>query len=437
MDVTWTGESEPGRPYWWDGLPNLDCDAPLPARCDLLVIGAGYTGLSAAIAAADLGASVAVVDAETPGFGASTRNGGMFGAHPRLAWDKLAASFGPQTADALFAEARPAQDWVEALIAREGIDCALQRTGRIQLAWTRAQFAAQGRMAGTIAAKSQVRVRLVRREDLGAEIATERYFGGLIFEDHCGLHPALFHRGLLAALDRRRVPVTGGARVTGLERGLDGFVARTPKGTIRAQKVVLATNGYSTAPFRWHAQRVFPVPSYIIATEALSPDLIASLAPGGRMMVETRARHSYFRVSPDGTRILFGGRASMRQIDPVLAAARQKRTMCEIWPELRGVRLSHSWRGNTGFSFGQMPHVGGDRGLYHAMGYSGSGTVMAPWLGAKAAWAALGDARAETAYSLTQLRRSWLQPGTTPHFLGAADLWYRHWVDRSDNRGSR
>ena len=155
------------------------------------------------------------------------------------------------------------------------------------------------------------------------------------------------------------------------------------------------------------------------------------------MMVETRARHSYFRLSPDGTRILFGGRASMVHVDLQEAARRLKQTMCEIWPELRDVKLSHVWTGNTGYSFEHMPNVGDDRGLHHAMGFSGSGTVMAPYLGAKAAYQAMGDSRGETAYSSTRLTRHWLHPFRRPHFLHAADAWYRGWVDRRETWASR
>lgn len=435
--MQWTGEAEPGTPYWWAALDDDPADDPLPERCDVLVIGAGYTGLSAAIAAHDCGASVAVVDKDEPGRGASTRNGGMFGAHPRLGWQALAGKFGADVADALFAEARPALDWAMALIEREGIDCDLQRTGRIQLAWTRKHFEAQKVLASHVAEKSEVDVQLVARDHLGQEIETQRYFGGLLFPEHCGLHPAKYHQGLRRAVARRGIPLAGHAEVTALDRAGPGFTARTPKGTIRADKVILCTNGYTTPLFRWHVARVFPLPSYIIATEELPANLIGHLAPGRRMMVETRARHSYFRISPDGRRVLWGGRASMRELPPAEAARRLHEIMSGVWPELRDVKISHGWWGNTGFSFNHMPHVGEDRGLHYAMGFSGSGTVMAPYLGAKAAFRAMGDARGQTAYADTVLRRDVLHPFAKPHFLKAADLWYRQVVDRLENAQAR
>ncbi len=435
--TAWTGEAEPGHPYWWEAAAPTAADDPLPKHCDVLIIGAGYAGLSAAIAAHDTGASVAVVDATDPGEGASTRNGGMFGAHPRLSWPLLNKRFGADVADAIFAEAAPALVWAKALIQSEGIDCDLQNTGRIQLAWTPKHAECQKTMARSVAEKSDVAVEHRSRGDLSQEIGTARYFGGIVFPEHCGLHPAKYHAGLRAAVERRGIPITGQAEVTRLERTPGGFTAHTPKGQMEADKVVLCTNGYTTRAFRWHMARVFPLPSYLIATEELPANLIGHLAPGRRMMVETRARHSYFRISPDGKRILWGGRASLRGVPATIAAKRLHETMAGVWPELADVKLSHVWWGNTGYSFTHMPHVGEDRGLHYAMGFSGSGTVLAPYLGAKAALQAVGDARGQTAYSATNLIRHVLHPFQRPHFLYAADLWYRNAVDALENWQAR
>ena len=432
-----TGDAPLGRPYWWeDAEPRVTQDI-LPETADVLVIGAGYTGLSAAIAAHDCGARVVVVEAGIPGEGASSRNGGMVGAHPRLSRDKLAARFGRETADGVFAEAATALAWVRELIDAENIVCDFQQTGRIQLAWTRSHYAAQHRLADTVRAKSEVEVALVSRDALGREIETECYQGGLLFPEHGGLHPAKYHAGLLAAVQRRAIPVVSHASVERLEREGPRHRAYTAKGQIIAEKLVLATNGYTTHPFGWHVSRVFPLPSYLIATEELPANMIGHLAPGRRMMVETRARHSYFRVSPDGKRILYGGRSSMRDVPLDVAAERLRQTMVEVWPELSDAKLSHAWTGNTGFSFGQMPHVGERNGVCFAMGYSGSGTVMAPYLGAKAGYLAVGDARAKTAYQHTYFSRHFLHPFEKPHFLKAADIWYRQWVDRWENWQAR
>ncbi len=430
-------EAIPGRPYWWQDVDFRECAEELPKYCDVLVIGAGYTGLSAALVAADADASVVVLDAGQPGHGASTRNGGMFGAHPKLSWQALARQFGPDTADALFGEANPALSFVKNLIKREKIKCDFQESGRIQLAWTQRHMDDLRLLAKSLREKTDVKFRLVERDGLEAEIATDRYFGGMVFEEHCGIDPQKFHAGLLDAVIRRDVPVIGNCAVREVETALTRHNVRTDLGEIKPKKIILATNGYSSDIFRWFQKRVFPLPSYLIATEKLPVDMIRKLAPGGRMMVETRARRSYYRASPDGKRILFGGRASMRDIPLEKAADRLHQTMTEIWPSMADVSATHVWTGNTGYAFGEMPAVGEAEGLIYAMGYSGSGTVMAPYLGAKAGYLALGDKRAKTAFSEVELRTSMLHSGGTPHFLRAADLWYRHVVDRRETRRGR
>ena len=426
-----------GFPYWWDDRPEAPDLPPSPPRkTDILVIGAGYTGLSAAIAAHDAGAEVAIVDAGQPGVGASTRNGGMFGAHPRLSLARLSQLYGRETAEGVFHEATPALNFVRDLQMREGIDCDFQQSGRIALAWTRKDFDGLKKLAEELSSTT-VEAEIIEKADLGNEIGTKLYHGGILMPQHGSLHPRKFHDGLLAAALRRGVPIIGDCRVDGLERMAGGHLAKTAKGEVRAEKVILATNGYTDRTFPWHNRRVFPLPSYLIATEPLSPNFLSQLAPGRRMMVETRARHSYYRVSPDGTRLLFGGRAAMKPIDIGKAAKRLAATMAEVWPETKGVRLTHAWTGNTGYAFNHMPEVGEVDGLHYAMGFSGSGTVMAPYLGAKAGWRAVGDKRGETAYSGTRLRTHWLHPGGKPHFLQAADLWYQWAVDTAQNVKAR
>ena len=429
--------AEPGFPYWWEALDDDTEFAPAPPeRTDLLVIGAGYTGLSAAIAAHDAGARVAIIDAGRPGDGASTRNGGMVGAHPRRSWDALAQEFGADTADAIFAEAGTALDWLRDLIRREGIACDLQDTGRIQLAYTPAHFRAQQTLADAVNGKSGVTCKVVPKAELASEISTALYHGGILFPEHAALHPAKYHRGLLAAALRREILVVAHCPALTMAREGAMHVVRTPAGEVRAERIVLATNGYTRNPFNWFARRVFPLPSFLIATEPLSANLLGQLAPGRRMMVETRVRHSYFRLSPDGTRIVFGGRAAMVPIDLRTAAQRLHRTMTQIWPSLEGTRLTHVWTGNTGYTFGHMPHVGCHDGIHYALGFSGSGTVLAPYLGAKAAYQALGDPRGETAYSRPELTSRWYHRGSYPFFLHPAEVWFRQVRDRIEDRAS-
>ncbi len=431
-----TQDAVPGRPYWWDGVAWPSPEGRLPKKTDVLVIGAGYTGLSAAIAAHDAGARVLVIDSGQPGQGASTRNGGMLGAHPRVGWDTLAKRYGPLVADALFSEASDALRWVKDLLNKEQISCDYEECGRIQLAYTSGQFAAQQRLAKQVSEKGGGPCMILSRDELPSNIVTPLYKGAILFPTHGALHPAKYLLGLLSAASRRGVPVLSNCPAVDIQKAGATWRVSTPQGSISVDKIILATNGYTGWQFKWFNRRVFPVPSFVIATEALAPEILQALAPGRRMLVETRRHHCYFRVSPDGSRFLFGGRAALVDIDLSTAARRLHRKMVEIWPKLREVRLSHVWTGNTGFSFGQLPHVGERNGIHYAMGYSGGGTVLAPWLGRKAALRTVGALDGETAFSQTTLSSRWFHRGGRPHFLRPVDLWYRHWLDRSEDRNA-
>ena len=425
-----------GQPYWWDGQPTPPKLNELPERCDLLIIGAGYTGLSAAVTAASNGVDVCVVDAEHPGFGASSRNGGMCGAHPRLSLSAMSENFGADTARGLFNEAGEAFSFFEGIQKTHKIKCDYQKTGRIQLAWTRADFEAQQQMADEMNRDTAFKVDVVGRENLPKHLNTNHYFGGLFYKDHGALQPKKFVDGLLRAALRKGAKVVGHTPVQRLVRSQTGYIAETNAGPVRAEKVLVATNGYSkgAGAMRWLSRRVFPLPSYLVATEPLSKSMIDKLAPGRRMMVETRARHSYWRVSPDGKRIIWGGRAAIRQTGMDYAAKRLKTTMTEIWPELRDVKLTHAWKGNTGYTFSNAPHVGRIDGIHYAAGYCGGGVVIAPYLGMKAAYQAMGDKRGETAYSNTALTTRPYHLGGFPWFLEPADRWYNWVVDGQQNR---
>ncbi|MEM7300649.1 MAG: FAD-binding oxidoreductase [Pseudomonadota bacterium] len=443
MTIFAANHAEPGRPFWWDQAePGTDAadasdsdDRPdLPSRCDVLIVGSGFTGLSAALVCADGAANTVVVDAGVPGIGASSRNGGMFGAHPRLPFETLVKSFGDEAARGVIKESTKAFDFTHSLIEREQIQCDLQMTGRIQLAWTHNDFDAQKKLAEVLSLNDGPNAKLVSKKDLEAEIRTRHYFGGLLFPEHAGLHPAKFHAGLLRAVRNRNVPVIGHCKVESVSRQGGHFRSKTSLGEIVADKVLIATNGYTVGDFGHLKRRVFPLPSFIAATEPLDRELLQRLAPGGRMMVETRARHSYFRLSPDGTRILYGGRSSMVPTPPHQSGAALHAMMCDVWPELQDVKVTHAWTGNTGYTFNHTPHVGEWNGLNYSMGYSGSGVAMAPYLGAKAGYQMLGDARGETAFSKTHLATSWLHPTSKPYFLYSANLWYRTVVDRLQTR---
>ena len=414
-------------PYWWDdaGAPSSPPVQPLPAEVDVLVAGAGLTGLSAARTLARAGKSVLVVDAGAPGIGASSRNGGMIGGGHRLSLDEMDARFGQDTATGLVREAHlDSTAFSMALIEDEGIDCDFSRTGRFRALWADSEYETAARTLDKLKARIPVEAEMVPRARQNEEIGSDLYAGGMVYAAHGSLNPAKYVAGLRAAAERHGALVQGDTPVTSVTRDGAGFRAETPRGAVRAGTVLAATNGYTPALFGHARRRIIPVPSFIIATEPLGANRMKSLIPKGRMIVESRLRHCYYRPSPDGARLVFGGRAAMTQVPEPFARAQLTKLIRQIFPDLGTVAITHSWRGRTGFTFEFLPHIGQYDGIWHAMGYSGSGNAMAPYLGHKAALRILRDPEGETAFSKTEFPGRWWHPGR-PWFLPFADLVFR------------
>jgi glycine/D-amino acid oxidase-like deaminating enzyme len=422
-------------PYWWqDGaaLP-APCDT-VPAQAELVVVGGGFTGLGAALAAAEKGAQVVVFDAGQPGQGASTRNGGMIGAPHRPEFIRELVTYGPDLSARLMREGLEAYAHTRALHQASG---AFQHTGRVQMAFTRAHFEAMAERARVMNRIEPQGIEVLDRNAMQAHIASDLYFGGLYYPDHGAVQPRRAHDGLMARVRAAGVTICAECPVIGMTPEGDGFRLQTAQGSILARRLVWATNGYTGVQSRWLARRIFRVPSFIIATEELPAGVIDRLAPGGRMMVESRARHSYFRPSPDGKRIIFGGRAALVPINETEAAKRLGRTMAEIWPEAADWPISHSWQGLLGFTFARNPHVGCHEGVHFAYGYCGNGVALSPWLGRKAALNALGDPEGQTAFSETRLESRPYHIGGKPWFMALASPWWRFVVDARETVRAR
>ena len=422
-------------PYWWaarrpaaTGLPEL------PAQVDAVVVGAGLTGASAARTLTRGGASVLLLDAEAPGYGASSRNGGMVGGGHRLSLAELTARYGTETARALLREAHcDSLEFAKTLIRDEQIDCDFRIHGRFSGQRSPDVYDATARAMEELRAIIPIEAEMVPRSEQRREIGTDFYFGGLLLPGHGGLHPAKSHAGLVDAARRAGALVSGMTPATGVDRSGPGYRVRTPRGDVLATEVLMATNGYTTRAFRSLMRRIVPVSSYVAATEELPADLIAELMPGKRMIVETRNRHCYYRLSPDGRRLVFGARAAMHQVSQETATRTIRSLMTDIFPALEPYEITHSWNGRLGFTFSFLPHVGRMDGLWHAMGFSGSGNTMAPYLGHKVALAMLGREDAGTAFMKTEFPTRFWHFGR-PWFLPVAHAIYRVLDIRDDLR---
>lgn len=415
--------------YWLDGVPPApDQATDLPGEADVVIVGSGYTGVNAAIECARGGKSTLVLEAETPGYGCSTRNGGQISTSIKPSKDKLAAKYGAERGAAIRGEGENALRWIEERIVQEGLDCDFSRVGRFHAAHTPKFYDELAREAEELTRSEGIEAHPVPRADQRAELGSDMYHGGVVYPDHAAVDPARYHLGLLKTATNAGALVIGNCPVTGIARGPTGFTVTTARGTVRAGDVIVATNGYTTGITPWMQRRVIPIGSYIIATESLPADLVDRLSPKDRIASDTRKVVYYYRASPDRTRILFGGRVSASETDPTVSGPRLYEDMCCIFPELRDYRISHSWMGTVAYTFDELAHTGTHDGVHYAMGYCGSGVSMASYLGMRAGQKVLGLKEGQTAFDDLPFPTRPFYTGK-PWFLPAAVAWYR-WRDR-------
>lgn len=412
-------------PYWWDAAEPLPQPADaLPQRVDVVVIGGGYTGLSCALELRRQGVEVAVIDADRIGFNASSRNGGLVTGGLKLALADLSGELGQKRAERLASEAVGTLPFVEQLISREGIDCDFARTGRFVAAYSRKHYDQMAASVERIAALTGEPAYMVPRERQREEIGSNHYCGGQVVEAAAGLHPAKYVRGLAEASKRAGARLIDGTRVKRLKRVPEGWSIETERGSIIAKTVMVGTNAYTGEVTPWLQRRIVPVASFLIATEPLPADLVNELVPKKRMLADSRRVLSYFRPSPDGTRVLWGGRVGTTAMEPRVSALRLHGMMTAVWPQLRDVRISHSWTGNVAFTFDFKPHLGSHEGIHYALGCQGSGVAMQSWLGYQAARNIVGGTNDRSAFNDLPFPTAPFYDGR-PWFLNAMLGWYR------------
>ncbi len=280
------------EPYWWEAFRPQAIEAPtLPKRTDVVVVGGGYAGLSAARALADGGVGSVVLEAGDFGSGASTRSGGAISAGL-----SIGKSFTGKTLAYEPAFVREVVGWsiaayrsLHELVKTEKIDCALEQRGRFLGACAESHYDALKVRYDKLRAGGATDCHLVSRDEQRAEIGSDYYHGGLVLETAGKLHPALFYGGLLAAVRRRNsITLAGQTCASKLERTGDGWRVVTSAGEIAAKRVVVATNGYTGELTPNLQRRLVPVASHVIATEELPPGLALKLCPKGRTFSETR-----------------------------------------------------------------------------------------------------------------------------------------------------
>ncbi len=418
-------------PYWWDTLPRRPLPpSALPPSADVVVIGSGYTGLSAALQLARGGRATVILDAEDPGWGCSTRNGGQISSSIKPDYAELTRRHGPGTAAGIIREGQSSLAWVADFVAAESIACDFRVAGRFHAAHAAPRYEALARRLSAQPKELSMEWHMVPRTEQRRELGSDAYFGGVLFPRHASLNPALFHAGLLDRVAASGARIVPNCAASAIHKDADSLIVETARGRITARNVVAATNGYTGALTSWLRRRVIPIGSYIITTEPIPRELMDRLMPKGRIVSDTRKVVYYYRASPDGQRILFGGRVSHNETDPRRSGPRLHSEMTRIFPELANIQISHSWAGFVAYTFDELMHIGVHEGVHYAMGYCGSGVGMAGYLGMRLGQQVLGRPEGKTAFDGLPFPTRPFYTGN-PWFLAPSIMYYR-WADRRE-----
>jgi glycine/D-amino acid oxidase-like deaminating enzyme len=424
--------------YWLTTvqMPSTDAAHPLPTRVDVAVIGAGFTGLSAARTLAQRGVSVAVLESETIGWGASSRNGGMVLTGMKLGVNQLISMYGRDLTRRMYAASLQTIDCVEQIVREEAIDCDFSRCGHLEVACKQKHFSDYARQVDVIAREFNHQLRVVQRNELNTEIGSNIYYGGMVDEVSAGLNPARYVASLGQAAINAGAEIFEHTRVDGLQResrqGEAGWKIATSRGPLWAREVFVATSGYTSKATPALQKKLIPIGSFIITTEPLSEALARELSPRNRMIYDSKNYLYYFRLTPD-RRMLFGGRAAFfPENDRTIRRSAEilRRGMIDVYPQLRDAKVEYVWGGTLDFAFDIMPHAGQLDGMYYAVGYAGHGVAMATYQGQKIAELISGDKPENPFVGIPFPGAPLGLYNGKPWFLPFAGMWYKFldWV---------
>lgn len=426
----------PVQQIYWHTTARMPDDTdlvPLPEKVDVAIIGGGYTGLSAARTLAKHGLRAAVLEANTIGWGASSRNGGMVLTGLKPDMETVMKKYGREIAKRLFQCSLDAIDTVEAIIQEEGIDCGFVRSGHLLMANKPRHYHALAGEVEFMAREFNHAVRLVAPDGQQAEIGSDLYHGALLDESSGGLNPAQYVAGLARAAEKAGATLHARARVTRLERRGTRFHVSTERGSLSAESVLVATSGYTGSVTPTLQRKIVPIGSFIIATERISDELARGLIPQGRMVFDYKHYLNYFRLWDN--RLIFGGRAAFfpetsRTIER--SAEILQREMTRVYPQLKHVRVEYVWGGTLDFAFDMMTHVGELEGIYYSLGYAGHGVAMATYLGKTVAESMLKGTIKEHPFASFDFPSAPLGLyNGSPWFLPFAGAWHKvlDWVE--------
>jgi len=416
--------------FWHDTLEMPSDVAPndLPPKVDMAVVGAGIPGLAAAYQMAKRGVSVAVLDAETIGWGASSRNGGMVLTGLKLDAETVEKKYGSDLTRQLFEDSLASIKTVEQIVSQEQIQCGFKRTGHLLVANKPGHYVSLQHEAEWLAKHFNIESRIIPRSKLQGEIGSDIYYGGLVDELSAGLNPAQYVMGLANAVEKAGATLCPHARLDQVKKIPEGYKLRTQRGELVASQVLVTTGGYTSTSTPQLRRRIIPIGSYIIATQPLPQDLAHQLIPNNRMVFDYRHFLNYFRLLADN-RMIFGGRAAffpetkstIRSSADIL-----RKEMIHVFPQLKDVEVEYAWGGTLDFAFDQMPHAGQLDGIFYALGFAGHGVALGTHLGIRMADAILDGIVGELPYNAYSFPTAPLGLyNGRPWFLPFIGLWHR------------
>ena len=372
--------------YWLDTASTFRSAARgnVGGEVDVVVIGGGFTGLSAALSLAKRGATVTLFESGRVVGEASGRNGGQCNNGTLQDYVTLMDSIGVERAKAYYLTFNEAVNTVETIVNEEAIACGFERSGKLKLAAKAKHFEKMALTYEVLRDGVDPNVELVPRERIREEINSEQFYGGLLQSTSAQLHVGEFGVGLAEACVKQGVNVYPFTAVTDVKRRTGNWQVTTPKGRINASQILLATGGGPGAgPFGWFRRRIVPVGSFIVVTEPLAQQQLDTLFPTRRSYVTSKNIGNYFRTTTDN-RLLFGGRARFAMSNPrsdIKCGHILKNSLAAMFPELRDVRIDYCWGGSVDMSADRLPRAGSHNGLFYSMGYSGHGVQMAVHMG--------------------------------------------------------
>ena len=393
--------------------PSLYADTARPAiatppvdgdrRVSVAIVGGGFTGLSTALYLAEQGVDVAVLEAHEPGWGASGRNGGQINPGLKHDPDDVEAHFGPDLGGRMIELAWNAPKVVFDLATRHQIVCEAQQTGTLRAATTE-KSAREVRRSFDQATRRGMPVELLERSGIGAATGASRYVCALLDRRGGHINPLGFARGLAQAAVQAGAKVHGSSPVTKLSRNGLSWNLATPSGTVHADRVLLATNGYTDDLWPGLRRTVVPVYSGIVATEPIPEEIARAVFPRRSSLYELGRVTVYYRLDALN-RLLMGGRCQQRDATRAVQMPFLARYAHRLWPQLHPFRFTHGWNGQIAVTMDHFPHIHEPApGILVCLGYNGRGVAMATAMGPELARRVMGGAAGEMSMPITDMR---------------------------------